>query len=179
MPNSKDPLKRAKSLNVTGVTRKTVINHIFDYESDEEVHTKQFLEALDAMRKSELLGKQIKYKLGYSNFTFELWMVLHKIDCNGPLTHRSQYLNPINRAYRESFASLDHYKQETNFHRILGKLALAEVKDAINRSKNIMQRNGQNGYTLHEYRRYKYYKENPSLSIWESIEKILDDCRLL
>ena len=26
--------------------------------------------------------KNITYKLGYSNFTFELWMILHKQDCN-------------------------------------------------------------------------------------------------
>jgi len=71
------------------------------------------------------------------------------------------------------------YKQETNFRRILGKLSLADVKDAINRSKSIMQRNEENNYTLHEYKRYEYYKENPSLTIWESIERILNDCRLL
>jgi hypothetical protein len=84
-PIQKNPLKRAKSLNVT---REIVITHICDYESDEEVHTTQFRDALVAMKKSESSGKQITYKLGYSNFTFELWMILHKIDCNGSLTHR-------------------------------------------------------------------------------------------
>jgi len=39
--------------------------------------------------------KKITYELGYSNFAFELWMVLHKRDCNGPLNHRKQYLGPI------------------------------------------------------------------------------------
>lgn len=103
----KNPLKRAKSLNITDVRKKTVIYHIFDRESEEDVHTIQFRETLDAMRNSELLGKQIKYQLGYSNFAFELWMVLHKTICNGCLTHRSQYLTSINRAFGESFANLD------------------------------------------------------------------------
>ncbi|MCO1601466.1 RloB family protein [Desulfosporosinus nitroreducens] len=178
-PIEKNPLKRAKSLILTGVKNKTVITHIFDRESEEEVHTKQFYDTLDAMKKSERLGKQIKYQLGYSNFTFELWMVLHKVDCNRSFTRRSQYLQSINRAYIENFPNLDQYKQETNFHRVLSKLTLADVKDAITRSKCIMQRNAQAGYTLHEYKGYKYYKENPSLSIWESIEKILADCHLL
>ena len=130
------------------------------------------------MRKSELLGKQIKYQLGYSNFTFELWMVLHKMDCNGSLMHRRHYLVPINRAYNEDFNSLDQYKQEANFRRILGKITLAEVKEAIIRGKSIMQRNVENDCTLHQYKGYKYYKENPALLIWEAIEKILKDCEI-
>lgn len=30
----------------------------------------------------------------------------------------------------------------------------------------------------YQYKGYKYYKENPSLAIWEAIEKILKDCGL-
>ncbi|MFZ3130874.1 MAG: hypothetical protein WA125_07190 [Desulfosporosinus sp.] len=71
---------------------------------------------------------------------------------------------------------MDQYKQEANFRRILGKITLTEVKAAIIRAKSIMQRNAENGLTLHEYKGYKYYKENPALSIWEAIEKILNDC---
>lgn len=33
-------------------------------------------------------------------------------------------------------------------------------------------------YLLQQYKGYKYYRENPALSIWESIEKILKDCNL-
>ena len=58
--------------------------------------------------------KKIKYALGYSNFTFELWMILHKRDCNGSLTDRRQYLNPINQAFGEKFENLDQYKHEDN-----------------------------------------------------------------
>jgi len=46
-PKQKDPVKRAKTLIVTG---KTDITHIFDYESDEDVHTTQFQTALDRMK---------------------------------------------------------------------------------------------------------------------------------
>jgi hypothetical protein len=52
------------------------------------------------------------------------------------------------------------------------------VINAINRAKLIMQKNKDNRYTLHQYKGYKYYKENPSLDIWEPIEKILKDCGL-
>jgi hypothetical protein len=131
------------------------------------------------MKAAQNSGKDIKYQLGYSNFTFELWIIVHKTDCNGVLTHRRQYLTPLNRAYDQQFESLDQYKHEDNFKRILSQLTLDNVRNAIQRSKAIMQRNQEAGYILQQYKRYKYYKENPSLSIWESIEKILRECELL
>ena len=171
----KDPLKRAKSMNVLS---KVEITHIFDYESHEEVHATEFKETLDSLKKASQLGKEIKYNLGYSNFTFELWMVLHKADCNASFSHRRQYLDPINRAYNENFENLDQYKHENNFKKLLGAISLQEVKAAIERAKAIMQRNVANGYVLQQYKGYQYYRENPSLSIWQSIEKILKDCGL-
>ena len=74
---------------------------------------------------------------------------------------------------------MDEYKHEGNFKRCLSKMNLVNVIDAIKRARNIMQRNQENGYTLLQYKRYRYYKENPSLSAWEAIEKILSDCKLL
>lgn len=175
-PIQKDPVKRAKSLVVTG---KTDITHVFDYESNEEVHTTQFRTTLDRMKEAQSLGKEIKYHNGYSNFTFELWMILHKMDCNGSFTHRRQYITPINSAYEENFEDLDQYKHEDNFKRVLGKLNLADVKRAIERAKIIMQRNEENGFILQQYKKFQYYRENPSLYIWESIEKILRECELI
>lgn len=104
---------------------------------------------------------------------------MHKSDCNGTLAHRSQYLAPLNRAYGEKFENLDQYKHETHFKRVLGKLCLDDVRQAIRRSKVIMGRNKEAGYALQQYKGYQYYKENPSLSIWEIIEKILRECELL
>lgn len=172
----KDPLSRAKRLTVLG---KTEITHIFDFESDEPIHAQQFRMALDRMKEAQSLGKNIKYKLGYSNFTFELWIILHMADCNGILTHRRQYLTPLNRAFGENFENLDQYKHEDNFKRILNKLTLIHVRRAIQRSKVIMQKNQESGYVLQQYKGQKYYKENPSLSIWETIERILSDCQLM
>lgn len=37
------------------------------------------------MKAAQNSGKDIKYQLGYSNFTFELWIIVHKTDCNGVL----------------------------------------------------------------------------------------------
>lgn len=172
----KDPLSRVKRMTIVG---KTEITHIFDYESDEEIHVKQFRTALERMKEAQTTGKNIKYHLGYSNFTFELWMILHKADCNGSLMHRRQYLMPLNRAYGENFENLDQYKHENNFKRILSNLTLDNVRQAIRRAKVIMRKNEEMGYRLQEYKGYRYYKENPSLSLWEQIERILLDCKVL
>ena len=93
-------------------------------------------------------NKRIDYHLGYSNFSFELWMVLHKKDCNGPLSHRSQYLLPINQIFGENFEDLDHYKAHDAFHRCLAKLTLDDVKAAIRRAETITRNNKRDGKTL-------------------------------
>ena len=172
----KDPLKRAKGLITL---EKTEITHVMDRESEEEIHVQQFETALNRMKSAERIGKSIKYNLGYSNFTFELWIVLHKVDCNGSLTHRRQYLSLLNRAYAEKFENLDQYKHEDNFKRVLGKLTLGDVGQAVRRSKMIMQANQENGYVLRQHKGYKYYIENPSLSIWEIVERIMCECGLV
>lgn len=171
----KDPLSRAKGITIL---EKTEIIHIFDKESEEPIHQDQFYKTLKRMKEAQNLGRQIKYQLGYSNFTFELWIILHKIDFNTPLNHRSQYFSFINRAYEEQFSNLDDYKRENNFKQVLKKLTIYDVKEAIKRAKDIMNKNKENGYNLENYKGYKFYKENPSLSIWEIIEKILYECGL-
>ena len=134
---------------------------------------------MDNMKAVKGLGKQISYQFGYSNLTFDLWIILHKADCNGTIVHRKNYLAPLNRAFDEHFENMDEYKHEANFKRCLGKLQLSNVIDAVNRAKTIMQRNQDSGYVLQQYKGYRYYKENPSLAIWEAIDSILKDCGLI
>ena len=100
-------------------------------------------------------------------------------ECRGSLQHRKQYITPINKAYNESFENMDEFKHEANFKRCLKKLTLGDVIEAVKRAKTIMDNNEKNGYTLYQYRGYSYYKENPSLMIWEIVEKILVDCELM
>ena len=171
----KNPISYVKRLTVVD---RAEITHVFDYESNDPEHAQLFLAALDSMRKAQTSGKKVKYRLGYSNFTFELWIILHKAECSGPLTDRRQYLDRINRAYDVHFASLSDYKSEDNFNSILSKLTLEDVHSAIRRSKAVMEQNRQNGNALQEYKGYEFYRENPSLSVWESIERILLECGL-
>lgn len=151
--------------------------HICDYESNDEEHIRKFKDTLSKLKKtSDEIN--IKYKLGYCNFTFELWMILHKCDCKESLCHRRQYLTLINKVYNKNFKSLDHYKKETNFKNLLQELTLENVKEAIKRSFDITEQNRVNGLSLQEHCKYKFYKENPSLSIGEIIHEILKKCGL-
>lgn len=173
----KNPLKYAKGVPIIA---KVEINHWFDYESHDPGHVKRFLETLDSLREAnKIRGRQIKYLLGYSNLTFELWMVLHKESCNAYTEHRSHYLRHINSAFEERFAELDTYKEESNFKRILRKLMLDDVKRAIRRAKNIMQRNKEDGLRSLEHKGFTYFRDNPALTVHESIEKIMKDCGLI
>ena len=170
------PIKFAKSVNPLSTPS---VTHICDIESNDECHVTKFKGILNQLKKAnDLEGRTLKYDLGYSNFTFELWMILHKTDCNNFFNHRKQYLEPLNRAFDEKFEDLDKYKHEANFKRCLSKLSLDDVKSAVRRAKIIMKNNSENGLKVNEYMGFTYYSENPSLTIHTSIEKILTDCNL-
>lgn len=77
---------------------------------------------MDSMKAAKGLGKQITYKFGYTNLTFDLWLILHKISCNSSYAHRKNYIEPLNRAFGEHFENLDEYKHEANFKRCLRQL---------------------------------------------------------
>ena len=174
-PIVQSPKSFAKTINAKSTP---CVVHLCDIESTEDHHIQKFHHILSELNTAKK-GKGIQYLLGYSNFTFELWMILHKQDCNGPLTNRAQYLQRINRAFGENFESLTKYKSEPNFKRCLSKLTLQNVRDAISRSKNIMNAKKENDDRKISHCGFKYYQENPSLTIWESIEEILKVCNLM
>lgn len=172
-----NPMKFAKRVNPLSTPSAT---HICDVESNDECHVTKFKGILNQLSQAnELTGRSFKYDLGYSNFTFELWMILHKASCNGSFTNRTQYLAPINRAFNEKFEDLDKYKHEANFKRCLSKLSIDDVKNAIRRANKIMENNVENGLKLNEYMGFTYYSDNPSLTINKAVEKILKDCNLI
>lgn len=152
--------------------------HICDVESNEQIHIDKFRNILSEMKDAKK-QKNIVYKLGYSNFTFELWMILHKNICNGALTDRSQYLSYINHAFGEKFENLDQYKHEDNFKRCLGKLSLDDVHKAIQRAEVITENNIRDSKVMEKYKGYSYYRDNPALSIQDAVKKILLECGII
>ncbi|MBP1566725.1 MAG: RloB domain-containing protein [Oscillospiraceae bacterium] len=168
------PLSYAKKLNAKSTP---FVVHICDIEGNIREDIEKFETVLSELKEAKE-QKRIEYRLGYSNFTFELWMILHKQNCSGSFTDRSKYLNPINSAYDENFIDLKTYKKEENFKRCLSKLNITDVKKAVERSKRIMDNNKKNGNIVKQYKGFKYLPDNPSLTIWEIVEQILNECKI-
>ncbi len=171
----KNPLKRAKD---TAILQLTKIWHISDYESNTTCHIKQFKETIDNLKKAEICGKQIEYEFGYSNLTFDLWMILHKKNCGMVINHRSHYIRHINEAYEENFEDMHNYKHKKEFERCLSKLSLHDVITAVNRAETIMKKNKKDKKTK-TYKHIQYYEDNPALLIHVPIKKILNECGLM
>ena len=172
----KDPVSYSKKLTIH---EKTTVWHLTDIEGTTPEHVQAIEATLSRLKDVRLLRKTITYKWGYSNLSFDLWMILHKHSCNAELANVDGYLRHINSAFSASFESMKKYKEEANFKRCLGELSLADVKTAIDRAKNIMLRNQRDGYPLTQYKGYAYYIHNPSLDLWQPIEAMLQECGLI
>ena len=99
-------------------------------------------------------------------------------------TYDNQYGDEADTQLESALASagyknMDDYKHHDHFYSCLEQLSIDDVKKAIERSKRIMEINQRNGYQLQSYKGYSFYRENPSLMVWEIVEKILKDCHLI
>lgn len=83
------------------------IVHVFDFE--ESQNEEAFKNTLNAMKSAAKI-KKVKYSLGYSNYMFDLWIILHKSCMMGRKSHRSNYLSVIHRWYNTQFESMAEYK---------------------------------------------------------------------
>ena len=82
----KNPVSYVKSL-VPPYGSSISISHICDYEGGNRQQQAQFSSVLTNLKAANTIKPGIKYKLlGYSNLTFELWLILHKQECNGHLS---------------------------------------------------------------------------------------------
>ena len=152
--------------------------HICDVESADRSHIFRFEGILKEMAEAKK-QKNIKYQLGYSNFAFELWIILHKKDCFGSFFDRKQYLIPIQQCFNEKFEDLEYYKSEQAFKRCLAKLTIEDVKSAIIRADILALQNIKNNKTIVKYSGYSYYRENPALSVNEVVKRILTECGII
>ena len=172
-----DPVSFVKNQTIIA---KSVVNHIIDVESKEQEHKTKFLNQLSLMKNAQGIGKQIKYKLGYSNFTFDLWVILHKQDCFASLSHRDEYKRIICNAYNYNFKSLKEYKSDDIFHKkVLNKISLDDVMEAVKRGNRLQEKSEEKNFKKFQHCGFCYYDDNPSMSIWQIIGDILKECDLL
>lgn len=166
--------------NIVTVSKNTKAFHLCDYESNQEIHVKQFEKVLEELKNSKKINSNINYKLGYSNFTFDLWIILHKTQKKGAVTDREKYLAGINKAYNENFQSMKEYKEEKNFKKILAQITLEDIIKAIKNGNEIRQRNIKDFKEKYrQFGKFEYYMQNPDMTINECIEQILQEIGVL
>ena len=152
------------------------VQDIEDYYS--EFHKNKFFGMIDEMREAEReFG--ISYELGYSNYTFELWMLLHVADMDYSVQDRKAYLSPINRWFHRDFADLDEFKQEAAFQEILDEfVTLDSIRHAIRRAEKIVELNAQDRKPSENYRGLSFYHDNPDVSVHEVVRLIFEVCEV-
>lgn len=162
------PLKYVKTISTLTTPQ---ICHVCDYEGSSAhdlSHFERMLKDLHCAKQA----KKVTYILGYSNLTFELWLILHKINLDRMFDSRQSYLAYIKTAFDLKFSSLTEYKKARNFKKILDQLTLEDVKVAIRRAQDIRGRNRNNQIMSAKFS-YEYCTKNPDLSIQEIIAKVL------
>ena len=121
----------------------------------------------------------VAYDLGYSNYTFELWLLLHVTDMNAPLADRYHYLNYINRAFDTTYKSLSEYKKADNFCQILKDyITLEAVLKAIERSERLRARRAITDLPT-AYSGISFYADNPDTTVDQVVKYILRVCGIL
>lgn len=182
-PRVKFQISYPKETPVQFVKRIPIVNkieiwHLFDYEGYTDENKTVFRNNLDSMKEAEKI-KSVKYHCGYCNLSFELWMILHKADCNGAMNKADNYLTKIKEAFhfQKNYNDLRYFKNEVNFKNLLKQIKLADISQAIKRAEKIKTEREKDGNPV-KYKGFEYYEKNPSLKVHEIIKKILEDTGL-
>ena len=152
------------------------VQDIEDYYSDSQ--RAKFYGMIDEMRTAEdKFG--IVYELGYSNYTFELWMLLHVSDMNHAVQDRHSYLAPVNRWFHRSYTSIDEFKSHDEFKGILDEfVTIDSIKLAISRAEKIVQTNGDDRKTKENYKGFTFFRDNPDITVHEVVQMIFEVCEV-
>lgn len=170
-----DPFARAKGLPAYEDVH---LVHVCDVESRDEAHVRHFQRVLSRMRAAEAAFPHVTCELAYTNYTFELWILLHKVDMRLPVRGREAYLPLINSAFHERFQGQGQYKREKGFSRILRQLRLEDVMRAVERAEEIEERN-ELTQTPTSFAGYSYFPSNPALNVGAVVRDILEESGIL
>lgn len=151
--------------------------HIQDIENYQNVTLrKKFEQTIDEMVDVEK-DSEAPYVLGYSNFTFELWMLLHVADMKGPVTNGYSNLSYINRCFGRNYKTLDEYKPEREFTGILSEfITMDSVKAAIVRAQALRQIHSVTKDRMVNYRGFRYFIDNPDTTVDRVVMMIFEIC---
>lgn len=144
---------------------------IFDHDFNELEFRRgiEICDRLDSPSRSKKKGKRVYH--AYSNVNFDLWLILHKEDFNSPVYNNDAYIRDVKRVY--SLGHRENIKKEDTIKKILGKITLGDVKQAINRADKIRRMKID---TDKMFVGATEYYSNPDFSLHGFIKTVLKDC---
>ena len=158
----------------------SVFCRVQDIEDYSDYHIEKFHKLLESNKQAKAIFKKYNFVIGYSNFTFEVWIISHKSQVN-LVTDRSLYYKQINSAYGKNFVDNKEYKHKKNFTSILETLSLDDViKKALPECKRFKSVNRQNNPQLERSMYgFKYMLSNPDTTLDDFVELILHNAGLV
>ena len=156
------PLQVAQKADRTKTSRDDKIIAVFDHDNKDQ----EFINAL-------IFCEKQKIQLAYSNFSFELWILFHKTYTTSTVNNSDQYEKAIRKAYNISESNL---KEEKTIEKLMKKIILADVVQAVKNSETLENHNQGCGSVLFEGKVSHY--EQPALKIHECIKDVLIKCGL-
>ena len=145
--------------------------HVQDLESF-QTHNEVFRNLLNEI---DTLKNQfgIEYDLGYTNYSFDLWIAIHKKDMRKSVSHRSKYYLDINDAYGTNYQHMDDYKSVEEFTKILEKITLHDVIMAVKRGEAIRLAHENSGDHKEVWKGFVYCRDNPDMTLHQIVKDIL------
>ena len=122
--------------------------------------------------------KGIEYVSCYSNWAFELWIILHKMECAKNVADKNNYLPIIDKVFKKSYEGLKEYKEEKRFKDILDSTTIEDVKKAISRAEEITKSNSKDKKNM-RHGKWDWYRENPATKAGTAIKDVLQECGVM
>ena len=151
--------------------------HVQDIECY-ETHNDKFVALINEIKKLEE-ETGVYYQLRYTNYTFDLWIIIHKRDMFHCITNRHKYYKDINKAFKTSYNHMDEYKKEEEFRKILDSITLYDVINAVARGEKIRKNHEVNNDHKEIVNGFIYYRNNPDMTLHSIVKQILVDVGIL
>ena len=152
--------------------------HIVDMESNSSADRTKFKNIINDILKARKKF-DVQYNLAYTNYCFELWLILHKKAFTAPKNNKFNYKDEIVSLYNlntKKVSCWENLKEEKTVKDIMKQINLDDVYRAIDNAKQIQSFNLRN-HKAKKIDDITYYENNPSLSLHEFVEYIITKCK--
>ncbi len=143
---------------------------LFDYDFNDAEFKKKITTCEQLQKENQKhRGKNVYH--AYSNVNFDLWLILHKVDFNRPVTSNDAYLTVVRKIY--GLGNEADIKEKAIIERILMQITLDDIRNAIRRAEQIRAKKLKSDcFMLGSIECYR----NPDFSLHEFLKIVLLDC---